>query len=502
MDAKDFLQNVKNNTLLLVLSFVLSPLWGGTQMKRLLLLLVLIPVLLISACGGREPEPENVIELEPEPEIIIESAIDFEVAARLFAMAEAIWDEDDGALWGVPLHAPLIIGCGLTRDGVANQPMGEYLVRQTVGDRFVYAGILPDDIPVSNTVVATHDRFWGIVRWEEMYYGESVLLRVLIHEGFHTMQRQLHDVAGWSRFPDGNSERAQNLYNLELSALAAAWHSTGEERLTAVNDALYFRNARRQQYVVTCYENLLEIVEGLAIYTEMLLLLSPEEIFAQISSWPEQLMNVEGAAPDIVAARWGYWSGALYGFLLDEFCTEWRSGTILGTTDLGGLLQQAAGILEIVPPVDLERYGYSEITAASRARVAAFEALIANTLSALESPLIRLPIVEGHGREVSGIVVVPQGLIPFWPGFMDARVWTSAEIICQWGRLNLEAGHLLDNHDNPSGLFGYYLLAAPVFEVAQNRIYGEGWVIELNDGWALVRDFRGLNNYWLRYVDS
>ena len=56
-------------------------------------------------------------------------------------------------------------------------------------------------------------------------------------------------------------------------------------------------------------------------------------------------------------------TGAMYGFLLDEFISDWKQG--LGyDSDLGELLQAAAGISELKPfeDLDLEIYSYTEIT--------------------------------------------------------------------------------------------------------------------------------------------
>jgi len=53
----------------------------------------------------------------------------------------------------------------------------------------------------------------------------------------------------------------------------------------------------------------------------------------------------------------------MYGFLLDEFNSDWKQG-LRYDSDLGKLLQDAAGISELRPfeDLDLEIYGYTEIT--------------------------------------------------------------------------------------------------------------------------------------------
>lgn len=114
------------------------------------ILIVICAAAILAACGGGaeeiwdgdayvngytyfdedEAEEDNEGEEESEEEVAVESVLDFAQAARFFAAAQAIWDEDGGDLWGAPLHVPLVFACNLTRDGVTNRPFGDF-VRQT-----------------------------------------------------------------------------------------------------------------------------------------------------------------------------------------------------------------------------------------------------------------------------------------------------------------------------------------------------------------------------------
>jgi hypothetical protein len=305
--------------------------------------------------------------------------------------------------------------------------------------------------------------------------GDSIrILQILIHEAFHALQPYiLGGLCGSFGIPGGSTEGAQNKYILEIAALTTAWNSTGEERLAAINDALYMRNSRRQIYDKATYENRLEVMEGLAIYTDMMLTLSPDEIGAKIGSWAESLISLDV----LVELQWGYFSGALYGFLLDEFCPDLRISINYAYTDLGQLLQEATGITQITAPRDLELYEYSHIAATTRVRVAEHEKRVQAAIYAMEQPSIRLNVRDDHGFEFSDGISLPDGR---W-------ILTAAVVTCRWGRLEVYDGNMIQNWLPQSS----FHLSAPDFEVVDNLVYGIGWVLELEENWELYTDNNG-----------
>lgn len=482
------------------------------------ILLIILFLLLISACGRQtqqEPyqpsEPYTQLEYthEPTPDppmipseptepptepptelpTLPESVLDFALAARLFAAAEEKWDADNGELWGVPLHVPLVIVDGLTRDAAANRPFGRNTVRHVIDGNPVYIGTVPAHARIGTTRSNFYLMDWGMITWDfverNAEQGEQYVLAVLLHEGFHVTQPSIHRHSGFSAITGGSSTKgAQNYYVLEVAALVYAWHSTGEERLSAINDALHFRNSRRATYR-TLNETQIEIGEGLVVYTaELMLMLSREEISVEISSWVERMLDSDTSTEDTISLLWGYSSGAMYALLLDEFCADWRRGMIRSTTDLGQLLQYAAGIREVLPPTDPERFGYTQITTRIAERVAEFESRALAVLDAIAQPQIRLPVIVGYGRETGGIFILPER-------FRETHyrvgtfMLTSGTVMCNWGRLELESGYAIVNWGRD------YMLSAPTFEVTGNRIYGDGWVLELNDGWRLYPMYFG-----------
>ena len=384
-------------------------------MKRLLMFWVIISILLIfAACGNGaveeeythtypeeiyEPyvpeeiyEPETSIEYDEEPdcepEPIIESVIPLDVALYYFQRLEELWDTDNGEIWGTPLHAPVVIVCAETRDAVANMPdpLGR-LTRQYVNGGAVYVGRYYPQGIVGETAVNWLGQRWGMVSWhyidmasrhfyyeavEEyhrwswwMYDASEAILTVMAHEAFHALQPEMFGIFGGSGVP-GAWGATQIYYHLEVNALVKAFSSTDDERLAAINHALSIRHHRRQNFAVARDENLMEVAEGLAVYTvDLRLLLNRDMIEAVVTSMPEMFMSVDSARG--AAIMFGYFSGALYGLLLEDLGIDWK-GYVDPNTDLGQLLKEALEITDLTPfeNIDLTPYGYEEISARLR----------------------------------------------------------------------------------------------------------------------------------------
>ena len=111
-------------------------------------------------------------------------------ATQLFAEMKALFDEDDGALWGINLNAPFMIADAVTGNTVANMPDSH---GNFVRDGDVYVGVIPSEI-VFNTTVRLFDQVWGMVTWQfieaNANYPELVM-RTMIHELFHAWQPTL-----------------------------------------------------------------------------------------------------------------------------------------------------------------------------------------------------------------------------------------------------------------------------------------------------------------------
>jgi len=341
--------------------------------------------------AGEEVSSNDVIyedesEYEDENEIDTAEALQelAEFAAPLFAWLEAMWDEDDGEMWGLPLNSPVIFFCSETDAVVANRPdrEGEF-VKQYIDGVPVYAGIRR--MMLSPYI---HRRDWSgatgnLVSMQHIQSGtffdfggakdlNTAVVGAILHNTIHAIQP---DLMGTRDFGVGTgapitstSDEARISYILEINALVNAINAEDEERFESVHHALSIRADRRNAFSdrttlagvsVTGAENTLQIIEGTAVYTQLLMPLTREEAIIAAQAFAGLLM--EQSSFD-VSVNYGYLGGALYGMLLDVFGASWRP-YVWHDTDLGLMLQEALGITEFIPldEIDLENYGYSEI---------------------------------------------------------------------------------------------------------------------------------------------
>ncbi|MDR2182946.1 MAG: hypothetical protein LBE55_02115 [Clostridiales bacterium] len=337
-------------------------------------------LLMLAACGDNIPydynnsssiindvaQPDTDIDIAiPTPEHVPQTpenshtSLTVEAAAYLFGRLQDMWDADGGEMWGVPLHVPVIFVCGDTHIAMANRPdsQGEF-IRQYADDIAVYIGTRR---PIEYFIYLTWDGQRGVMWSWDFMHDIDPGLKSIVHTGFHTLQRSLFGFYGATGFGSGAAESWASIL-LELNALVYALNNTGDIRLEAVEHALSIRYSRRQNFRDYAHlENEIQLSEGTAHYTEMHIVFSRYEIDELIQYWPGMFMEIDSGSD--VAIFFGYYSGTLYGTLLDDFGVSWRP-YIDRHTDLGLILADALGITTFMPlyEIDLEKYGYNEIT--------------------------------------------------------------------------------------------------------------------------------------------
>jgi hypothetical protein len=319
----------------------------------------------------RDTEDETKVDQESKEQVKKrEPSIPPDLAAQYISIMETILDEDNGALWGVHLKAPFMFADETTREVVANQPDHDGILEKK-GD--VYVGILPEGLLISNSIIELSGERWGMVSWESWRYNESLssmersdlesyILRTMIHETFHARQHELMELPSgnyWEFFTDDMDTRIH--IRLELNALLKALGSSSEEeRLQAIHDALSIRERRRQSGLLTMFDLEYEIHEGMPRYTD--LMLGYRCAGMRVAWLEEQIEELSIIRP--IRYFSVYWSGAMYGLLLDQTGLDWKNNLYYGV-DLGELLKDAAGIDELssFDELLLETYGYTDIVA-------------------------------------------------------------------------------------------------------------------------------------------
>lgn len=400
-----------------------------------------------------------------------------EAAERAFAEAERTSERVGTDLWGEPLYGPMIFVDRSARRAVANRPDTLGVLEETDG---VWAGTLPDDVTIANTGVDWAGRRWTMLMWP-LPYGRYARARLMGHEMFHRIQDDLGLPAGSP--PNDHLDRpdARLWLRLEWRALREALLAEGEGRRSAVADAMAFRARRHALYPEgTAEEIALETNEGLAEYTGFRATGLPG--WAQRAKAAFQLDEHDAAARhDPVVRNFAYASGPAYGLLLDDVESEWREG-LEATTDLGRLLAATYGVESAVADsaalaARAEPYGYASLAREEAERERERLARQAEYRRRfVEGPTLVLPTNEDVRYSFD-----PNRVAPFDEG---GTVYGLLNVRDDWGLLKVseEGGAWVVRED---GRIAHVVVPAPDDPEA-TPVAGDGWTLELAEGWALV----------------
>jgi hypothetical protein len=447
----------------------------------------------------------------------ITSPICFEKAFYLFERLNTILDGDGGNLWGISLHGPVVIADAVTRYAVANMPdvEGEIFTRQGG----LYVGQLPEGTHIGNTASFFGDRLWGMVTWgliEANADDFEQIVDTILHELFHAQQPEIFRGHSPHNGMDVHMREldARISIRLEINALLMALHATGNERVTAVHDALSIRAERRRLYPDSAYDEIrYELVEGTAVYTEAAL--GRDNIEDRIAL-VEKYMNMN---IDHIVSQYGYHTGALYSLLLDEYSIDWRNrinwkieflenelgefrleGEIF-ESELAAILKEGIGFTEIIPfeKIVLERYGYSEIRLQEEAWIVETKRLTQEAWDALSGTLLFVDAMGefGQGQDENVWILFLQGLGVHYSNefdygndgvflLVDERSYERTVFYgdftyaAEFGELEFTSGFLMLwramwRHGIP----------ADGLEIDGDRIIGSNWVLTLNEGFEL-----------------
>ena len=479
----------------------------------------IISIFIITACDSEPPvsetnvelaspevedalyEPDEPILYEPIPSPEVNKTYDFtfsiplERAAQYIAEMQELWDNDDGALWGMRLDAPFMFISAETREAVASRAdrSGMFI---RVGD--VYTGVIPPEQHIGNTAVMFDGEMWGMATWSLVEllsadepvagnFGMSVL-QLIVHESFHAIKE---DFIGGTRrgtgadFTEFDMER-NILIRLELNALLNALIAESMRYMErSIRYALSIRSERKYRDLMNAEDIELEIAEGITTYNDLMLLFTdPNERIDWIEDYVEHVKSQGGT----LRLGAGYAFGALYGLLLDEFSTDWRTGLTF-QTDLGQLLKDAVGITELPPfdELDLEAYGYLEAVAREEVSTEDYE----NMRRAIEEAFYNQPILI-----IDYFVSFSLGEVGLT--HIDDRLSFFGDMVIYgtFGQITLQNAPAQSFFDpeNILGarnvLFGYMI---PATDISVNGLHatGKNWELELNEGFEIVETAEG-----------
>jgi len=381
--------------------------------------------------------------------------VDQQRAQEFFKEAQALCERDGGRLWGVSLCGPMVIADRRTQTFATSQ-------RAPDGARPTVFGLV-------NAPVQWGGESWTAFMWDfvvaQTRHDRQVLF---LHELFHRVQPQLGLIAPTHANEHVDAADGRYWLRLEWRALAQALRVSGEERETAVRDALAFRQARRMLYPGSAEdERDVEITEGLAHYTGTVVAAgSPADAIASA---------VDLTAIDTVESfvrSFPTTSGVLYGLLLDATSPGWTR-RVRSTDDLGTLLMRA---LAVQPATDAAasatRYGGAQVRAFEQQREQRRQERVAELRRRfVDGPVLQIPGGGGAASDSRGAVVI-QGVGTVWFGAYRASG--------NWGTLEAETGVLVASDGS------WRRVSAPRRRDSVT-FYGDGWTFKAASGW-LIRE--------------
>lgn len=411
----------------------------------------------------------------------LHAQIDHTAAQRYFTDVQQLLRSDAGRLWGKSLEGPILLVHPNSRTVVANYPDREgKLMRR--GN--VYTGSLPADIPLANTAVEWAGITWAMILTpvSSEAYSRNALF---IHELWHRIQNDIGFPATDPSNNHLNTKEGRIWLQLEMRALQRALNRSGDQRREAVRDALLFRAHRHSLFSRgRDEERQLENHEGLAEYTGIVLAIASEEDRRRYTI--RKLRQAERLQS--YTRSFAYHTSPAYGLLLDAVSSGWTR-SFSHRDHLPELVRAGYGIqLPRSTTEEAQRraqiYDGETIVTAETERDRGLQRKLAEYKNRfITNPRLVLPLEEKR------ISFDPRSVTPLDNYGRVYETLTASDI---WGSLNATGGALMTS--DWSAIF----IDLP--ESPRGRtIKGNGYVLELREGWEIVPGDRG-GDYTVRKI--
>jgi hypothetical protein len=424
---------------------------------------VVLVLLMICTTGCK-----NSIELnDDKTNLRIEN--DFTVD-EVISHVNTILEKDRGKFWDYELNQPIMFVNSATRELVATVNSRDQSLEKSGS---FYTGILPETVNIANTAFDWNGVRWAMVMMPlpDNIYASTNLI---IHELFHVVQPEI----GFSNLIERNNDHLDTfegrlLLKLELEALKKSLISKEEAiRNTHLSNAIGFRLERYSNENFKESENALEINEGLAEYTGVMLSerSRAETIDHFIQSIDDFYIN------DSFIRSFAYHTIPIYGYHLSSEDPKWHL-KVNASTNLTDLFIESLPInipgewdyLQVASDFD---YNYKTLLMEENERENRRVEVIQEYLEKLVlGSVIELPFSNMN------IFFDPSNLVPLKE---YGTVYPNLRITDDWGILTVEEGGALIN---PS--WSNVTISHPV-KLQDNIVLGEGWKLQLQEGYKIT----------------
>lgn len=374
-------------------------------------------------------------------------------------------------LWGKSLCVPLII---LDRQSLMAVSTHIDPKKQFKQINDVFVGRYYGNPIYANTSFEWDNKKWSMVLWP-LSDDSNDRKKLLFHEAFHSLQESLG-------FPMANSvndhldqEGARVLLRLEWAALLKSVQDDKYSK-SHLATAIQLREERFKKYAGAKEKEMaLDISEGLAEYTGTKLQgLNKDET---IKYFDQRLRKI-AEVPSLIRSS-AYYSGPLYGYVLDSCNEKWKQGLSI-EKDFGNLVLKYCGASKSNGKLILASftdYGFSEISSFEKQRSL-------NLKNKIKNYLVK---IEQDGRlEIE--LKSPQAMFnPYGILSVDAnkKIYETFEVTDEWGHFVANAGALLVSNKKKSTV----VLSPPTVR-STDEANGDGWALKLKTGYEF-KNFNG-----------
>jgi len=374
-------------------------------------------------------------------------------------------------LWDKNLYAPILLIDPETRQIFANEPDTAGVLQP---DGNIYSGFLPDDVNFANTAIDWNGKRWAMIMLP-LPQNKYERITLLAHELFHQAQPSL----GFNLFNVDNNHLDQKdgriFMRLEMEALKKALQTSSEKEIQQhLTNALIFRKYRNSLYPDTeTTENTLELLEGLAEFTGLIISGRNKK---QTKKYFVEGINTFFADPTFVRS-FAYYTTPAYGYLLYCKNKNWNK-EVIATTNLTNLFIDQFNInipndLKIAVEPISDNYNGKIIIQEETER----EKETIKKIAEIKHKFIESPHFELQFEKMS-ISFDPSNIMPIEN---YGNFYLNVRVIDLWGTLTTENGALM------SPFWDKISITNPT-KTDGNKIIGDGWTLELTDGYIIEKD--------------
>lgn len=392
------------------------------------------------------------------------------IIIQTFSDVDSLLTIDNGKFWSKNLYGSLIFVEPKTRVFYSNE--------NNVANSFdtvksIYKDTLPNDINIANTAINWNNKRWSMVMLP-LPTEKNSRNNLVIHELFHRLQPEL-GFENLQELDNGHLDtyNGRLLLRLELQALEQALKSSEKTtQLRHINNALTFRQKRHGTIEIKKAENSLELNEGLAEYTAIMLSGRGEN---DMKKHLIENKNTFYANPTFVRS-FAYQTIPIYGYLLSSIKPNWHKA-IDRNTNLTEYFIEAYRIdsnnsKPIEQVAEQNDYEYQlivkEETEREKKRI---EKIAKLKTKFLESRTLELPF------QNMNISFDPRNITPLEN---LGTVYPNLRVTDNWGILTVEDGALLASN------WSKVTVSEPT-NISDELVKGDGWKLELNPEWKVEK---------------